>query len=63
MTMSMRFLLITAFLITFIQKIFSDYSPLIYAGRVRSLVLIDDWHIVDTHSIFWSQLRGKEFLI
>jgi hypothetical protein len=63
MTMSMKFLLITAFLITFIQKIFSDYSSLIYVGRVRSLVLIDDWHMVDTHSIFWSQLRGKEFLI
>ncbi len=59
MTMSMKFLLITAFLITLVQKIFSDYSPLIYTGQVRSLVLIDDWHVVDTHSMFWSQLRGS----
>lgn len=61
MTMSMKFLLIIAFLITLVQKIFSEYSSLIYSGRVKSLVLIDDWHVVDTHSLFWSQLRGRNF--
>lgn len=62
MTMSMKFLLFIAFLITLVQKIYSNYSTLIYSGKIRSLVLIDDWHSVDTHSMFWSQLRSKNYL-
>ena len=56
--MSTKLLLVFAFLITLIQKIFTEYNNLIYTGKVKSLVLIDDWHYLDTHTIFWDQLRG-----
>lgn len=58
--MSMKFLLIVAFLITLVQKIFSEYSSLIYSGKVKTLVLIDDWHYLDSHTMFWDQLKCKK---
>lgn len=59
MSVSTKILLTIAFFITLIQKIFSEYN-LIYSGKVKSLVLIDDWHYIQTHSIFWDQLRGRD---
>jgi hypothetical protein len=59
MSVSTKLYLILAFIITLVQKIFSEYSSsLIYTGKVKSLVLIDDWHYLDTHSFFWNQLKG-----
>ena len=28
-----------------------------YNNKNRTLVLIEDWHVVDTHSRFWNQIR------
>ena len=27
-------------------------------GKERTLVLLDDWHALETHSLFWDQVRG-----
>jgi len=59
MSISTKFLLITAFLITLIQRIFSEYNNLVYNGTTKTLVLIDDWNYLNTHSMFWDQLRGR----
>jgi hypothetical protein len=59
MSKSTNFLLITAFLLTLIQRIFSEDNNLVYTGTKKSLVLIDDWNYLNTHSMFWDQLRGK----
>lgn len=61
MWVSTKLFLILAFFITLIEKIFSEYNPnnLIYSGKVKSLVLIDDWHVMDSHSLFWNQLKGN----
>jgi hypothetical protein len=37
------------------------YCNLIYTGHTKSLVLLDDWHYVETHSLFWDQLRSMGF--
>lgn len=54
-----KFLLFTAFLITLIQGTFTEHNNLIYTGTTKTLVLIDDWNYLNTHSMFWNQLRGK----
>jgi hypothetical protein len=36
-------------------------SNLIYTGKVKSLVLLDDWHYIETHSLFWGQLKNMGF--
>ena len=59
MSISTKFLLITAFLITLIQRIFSEFNNLVYTGTTKTLVLIDDWNYLNTHTMFWDQLRGR----
>ena len=27
----------------------------------KTLVLLDDWHNIDTHSLFWSQIKKMNF--
>ena len=49
------------FLTIFIQNIISDTSNMIYTGKVKTLVLVDDWHYLDTHSLFWDQLKSIKF--
>ena len=49
------------FLAIFIQNIISDTSNMIYTGKVKTLVLVDDWHYLDTHSLFWDQLKSIKF--
>lgn len=61
MAMSTKLLLSVAFLITLVQKIFSEYNNSVYSGKIKTLVLIDDWHYLDTHTIFWDQLRSMNF--
>jgi len=64
MSVSTRFWIAIAILINFIQYIFTDASNnLIYTGKVKTLVLLDDWHYLDTHSMFWDQIKGKILLI
>ena len=58
MLMRNKILIICALIITFISQIITDNS-LVYKGKVKSLVLIDDWHYLDTHSMLWDQLRSK----
>lgn len=50
-----------AILIAFFQNIICDFDNLIYKGKVKTLVLLDDWHYLDTHSLFWDQLKSKKF--
>ena len=57
MSISTKFLLITTFLTTLVHLIFTD--NLIYTGTPKTLVLIDDWNHLNTHSMFWDQLRGN----
>jgi hypothetical protein len=60
MSVTSRFWIAIAILITFIQYIFTDASKsLIYSGKVKTLVLLDDWHYLDTHSLFWDQIRSN----
>jgi hypothetical protein len=59
--MSNKFLLVIAFLFTLVHKIYTEYSNTIYTGKVKSLVLVDDWHYLETHSMFWNQLRGISY--
>lgn len=58
MSIATKLLLITVFFITLIQKILSDHNNLTHTSKAKTLVLIDDWHYIDTHSLFWDQLRG-----
>ena len=32
-------------------------------GLKKTLVLLDDWHTIDTHSLFWEQIRKMGFEI
>lgn len=34
-------------------------EQLIYTKTAKTLIVLDDWHYVETHSSFWNQLRGK----
>ena len=36
-------------------------SSLIYSANAKTLVLLDDWHYIETHSLFWKQLRNMGF--
>jgi hypothetical protein len=33
----------------------------IYTGKVKTLVLLDDWHNLETHSLFWDQIKTMGF--
>lgn len=33
----------------------------VYSGKVKTLVLLDNWYYTETHSIFWDQLRQMNF--
>jgi hypothetical protein len=60
MSVSPRFWIAIAFVFTLIQHIYTNVSnSLIYTGKVKTLVLLDDWHYLDTHSLFWEQLKSK----
>lgn len=54
-----KFWIAIAIIITVIQYIFTDAQNLIYTGNSKTLVLLDDWHFLDTHSLFWDQLKSK----
>jgi len=59
MSVKTRIFIIFSILITLIQLIFTETSnSLIYSGKVKTLVLLDDWHYLDTHSLFWDQIKG-----
>lgn len=47
-----------AILITFVNYILAESNNLIYSGKPKTLVLLDDWHYLDTHSLFWDQLKS-----
>jgi hypothetical protein len=36
-------------------------NNLTYTGKTRSLVLLDDWHHIETHSLFWDQIKEMGF--
>jgi len=59
MSLSTKILLLGTFLLTLIQRIFSNKNSLIYTGTPKTLVLIEDWNSLNTHSMFWDQLKGK----
>jgi hypothetical protein len=33
----------------------------VYSGKVKTLILLDDWYHTETHSLFWEQLRQMNF--
>ena len=37
----------------------SPNQNLVYAPGSKVLALLDDWNLVETHSLFWSQIRSK----
>lgn len=56
----LKFWLSIALLISIINNIYSDSSKsLIYSGKVKTLVLLDDWHYLDSHTMFWKQLESN----
>jgi hypothetical protein len=62
MSIKTKFWISIALIISIINYIFSDSSKnLIYSGKIKTLILIDDWHYLNTHSMFWDQLRSKIF--
>jgi len=36
----------------------SPNQHLIYAPGAKVLALIDDWNLIETHSLFWNQVRS-----
>ncbi len=54
-----KILLIVTLFILFFHDIMSNNNNLIYTGKTKTLVVIDDWNYLNTHSFFWDQLRGK----
>ena len=63
MSLSTKILLLGTFLLTLIQRIFSNKNNLVYTGASKTLVLIEDWNSLNTHSMFWDQLKGKIILL
>lgn len=54
---------LTLFIFYFLSVFINlNSEQLIYTKTTKTLVVLDDWHYVETHSNFWSQLRGKIFL-
>jgi hypothetical protein len=49
------------FLLLTLVALFSTINSeqLIYTKTAKTLVVLDDWHYIETHSNFWSQLRGN----
>ena len=37
----------------------SPNQNLVYAPGSKVLALLDDWNLVETHSLFWDQIRSK----
>lgn len=64
MSIKTKFWISIALIISIINYIFSDSSKTtIYQGKIKTLILIDDLHYLDTHSMFWDQLRKMNFEI
>lgn len=62
MSIKTKFWISIALIISIINYIFTDASKnLIYSGKVKTLVLLDDWHYLDSHTMFWDQLKSKNF--
>ena len=63
MAVKTKFWISIAIIISIINCIFSDPSKsLIYSGKVKTLILLDDWHYLDTHTMFWDQLKSINIL-
>ena len=57
---STKLLLLAAVLTILLGQIFSEAgTSTIYTGKAKTLVLIDDWHITETHSLFFQQVKGN----
>lgn len=61
MFISTKLIVGVALLLCFIDNIVSDLSTKGNATSVKTLVLLDDWHFIDTHSLFWTQLRSMTY--
>jgi hypothetical protein len=47
--------------IVFLIVISIHCTELIYTGKSKTLVLLDNWLHIETHSLFWNQLRNMNF--
>ena len=47
--------------ILFLIVISTQCTELIYTGKSKTLVLLDNWLHIETHSLFWNQLRNMNF--
>jgi hypothetical protein len=48
-------------IITLILLLVANCNDKVYTGKVKTLVLLDNWYHTETHSLFWNQLRQMNF--
>jgi hypothetical protein len=48
-------------IITLILLLAAYCNDTVYTGKVKTLVLLDNWYHTETHSLFWDQLRQMNF--
>lgn len=56
-----RVLLIVATMITCLNYIFQSHVESNSLSLKKALVVLDDWNLVDSHSLFWDQLRNASY--